>query len=369
MPKRQRTIPSYFLAFGLFVFLASISLEFGASEVTGMERKMLIDHYLVEQASKRFISGATPLTFVGGLQNRVYEFIHDGTSYILRLTPITNRTESMVQSELDWILFLADHGVSVSKPISSKKGRLTETVYLSDGYFICAVFEKAGGRKIGYPEYLLDNTLYERLGRFTGKLHALSKTYRPPAHIEKRHDWSSNWFLQNIDIIPKSQAGIRASCANLVKTIASLPKDKRSYGLIHGDIGVGNFTVNDLGEITLFDFDEAQYSWFVEDIAIQLYYLVYVYGEDGKELREEQAHRFMHYFMMGYHQENSLDEFWIKQIPLFLRLRELIVYIGAFRNWDGDETFSGSGDEWFKDWIAESKVRIENEIPIVNIWD
>ncbi|MNI99754.1 hypothetical protein D3C73_1589180 [compost metagenome] len=76
----------------------------------------------------------------------------------------------------------------------------------------------------------------------------------------------------------------------------------------------------------------------------------------------------MNHFMKGYVLEHSLDEYWIKQIPLFLRLRELIVYIGSFRNWDGDESFSSSDNQWFKDWIAESKLRIENEIPIVNIW-
>jgi hypothetical protein len=74
----------------------------------------------------------------------------------------------------------------------------------------------------------------------------------------------------------------------------------------------------------------------------------------------------MHFFMKGYRLENTLNEFWIEQIPLFLRLRELIVYIGAFRNFDGDETFSSSDNQWFKDWIAESRVRLENNIPIVN---
>lgn len=288
----------------------------------------------------------------------------------MRLTPSTNRSETLVQSELDWILYLANKGVSVSKPILSNNGRLTEVILLSEKHFTCVVFEKASGRMIEYPECLQDNTLYERLGRLTGKLHALSKSYQPQERNRKRHGWSKNWFLQNIDLIPKSQVGVRASCSNLIKTIGLLPKDERAYGLIHGDINVGNFRVNDYGKVILFDFDEAQYSWFVEDIAIQLYYLVYVYGgNNGKVLREEQAHRFMHHFMKGYTLEHSLDEYWIKQIPLFLKLRELIVYIGAFRNWDGDETFSSSDNQWFKDWIAESKVRIENETPIVNIWN
>ncbi|MNC51175.1 hypothetical protein D3C75_1004570 [compost metagenome] len=134
-------------------------------------------------------------------------------------------------------------------------------------------------------------------------------------------------------------------------------------------MGFGNFLVSEQGGITLFDFDEAQYSWFVEDIAIQIYYLVYVYGgEEGRASREEQALRFMNYFMKGYSKENTLDTYWLKQIPVFLKLRELIVYIGAFRNFDGDETFSTSDSQWFKDWIRESRDRLENNVPIVDVW-
>ncbi|WP_275589203.1 phosphotransferase enzyme family protein [Paenibacillus sacheonensis] len=161
----------------------------------------------------------------------------------------------------------------------------------------------------------------------------------------------------------------RAASDDLIRTLSALPRDSRTFGLIHGDIGVGNFCVDERGGITLFDFDEAQYSWFVEDIALQLYYLVYVYGgEDGQAYREDQARRFMKHFMRGYLLEHALDDEWLGRIPLFLRLRELIVYIGSFRSWDGDETFGSSDNQWFKDWIAESKARIENGIPIVNIW-
>lgn len=324
---------------------------------------------ILENVAKHFSTSISQASYIGGHQNIVYEYKQNGKNFILRLTPSTNRSVSLVQSELDWILFLANEGISVSIPILSKNGQLTEVIHLSDGYYTCVSFEKARGRRIEYPECLQDHALYEQLGRLTGKLHALSKTYQPQDCNAKRHDWSQNWFLQNIDLIPESQVAVRNSCFELVKTINALPKDKSSYGLIHGDINVGNFMVDEHGVVTLFDFDEAQYSWFAEDIAVQLYYLVYVFGgDDGKGYREEQARRFMNHFMKGYILEHSLDEYWIKQIPLFLRLRELIVYIGSFRNWDGDETFSSSDNQWFKDWIAESKLRIENEIPIVNIW-
>ncbi|MNW33087.1 serine/threonine protein kinase [compost metagenome] len=334
-----------------------------------MKSNVSFNNEILESAAKQFNMSSSQASYIGGSQNIVYEYQQDGKSFILRLTPSANRPVSLVQSELDWILFLANEGVSVSKPILSKNDQLTEVIHVSDGYYTCVSFEKAQGRRIEYPDCLQDNALYEQLGRLTGKLHRLSKQYNPQYKNVKRHDWSQNWFLQNIDLLPKSQVCVRDSYSKLVKTINELPKDENSYGLIHGDIGVGNFMVDEQRVVTLFDFDEAQYSWFVEDVAIQLYYLVYVFGgEDGKGYREEQARRFMNHFMKGYVLEHSLDEYWIKQIPLFLRLRELIVYIGSYRNWDGDESFSSSDNQWFKDWIAESKLRIENEIPIVNIW-
>ncbi|WP_438496893.1 hypothetical protein [Paenibacillus sp. IHBB 3054] len=92
-------------------------------------------------------------------------------------------------------------------------------------------------------------------------------------------------------------------------------------------------------------------------------------GEEGKDSREDQARRFLAHFMKGYTRENTLEDYWMAQIPLFLMLRELIVYIGVFRNYDVDESFSSLNNQWLKDWIAESKQRIEQSIPIVDIWN
>lgn len=335
-----------------------------------MNNKQQEDQAMVEQALRRYTTGNLPqFTFLGGLQNQVYEYKHGERNLVLRLTPLTNRSELMVQGELDWILFLADKGISLSKPIPSIQGKRTEVVNSMEGGAICVVFEKAAGRKVGYPECLEDDGLYERLGRLTGKMHALSSRYVPSKHQLKRHEWHQNWFLQHLDLMPQSHVKARRQCSTLISEIGSLPKDAHSYGLIHGDINVGNFRVSEQDEITLFDFDEAQYSWYVEDIAVQLYYLVYVYGgEQGAERRAQQARRFMDHFMKGYREEHHLDEYWIRKLPLFLKLREIIVYIGSFRNWDGDETFSSSDNQWFKDWMAESRARIENGISIVDIW-
>lgn len=339
----------------------------GASLISHLEEQ----HLLLAAAADRYGISLEETHALGGSQNQIYAYEHEGNAYIVRFTPMNNRSEQQVLGELDWIRYLAYNGIAASAPVLSRGGRLSESIVLEDGRaYHCVVFGRAPGKQVSYPDCLKDNALYERLGELTGRLHALSGSYQPSDETVRRHDWSGNWFLNHIDLIPATQRLVRDSYHHLLDELRALPQDAEAYGLIHGDINVGNFTVDDQGTITLFDFDEAQYSWFVEDIAIQLYYLVYVYGgEDGRASREEQAGRFMEHFMRGYEREHRLDRQWLRLMPLFLRVRELIVYIGTFRRWDGvDESFSSSDNQWFKDWVAESRQRIEQGVPIVDIW-
>ncbi|WP_209444160.1 phosphotransferase enzyme family protein [Paenibacillus ihuae] len=320
-------------------------------------------------AANRYGINTEELSYLGGFQNFVYEYQHNDRSYILRVTPDKHRSANQVKAELNWIMYLANNGISASLPILSANHAWAEVIEAPEMYFTAVCFEKAPGNKIPYPECLNNNEVYKQLGQITGKMHALSKLYKKQDAELRRHDWNLNYYLQNIDILPSSHHRVKETYYSIIDTLKKLPMDNDAYGLIHGDMGFGNFHVSEQAGITLFDFDEAQYSWFVEDIAVQIYYLVYVYGgEGGGASREEQALRFMHYFMEGYRKENTLDNYWLKQIPVFLKLRELIVYIGAFRNFEGDETFRTSENQWFKDWIRESRERLENNVPIVNVW-
>lgn len=307
------------------------------------------------------------LTSIGGSMNFVYEYQRNGLHYILRFTPTEQRSMELVKGELDWLLYLQRNGLSVSIPVESSKGNIVENIDVNDSSFIITSFIKAKGKAVSYPDCLRDHELYYKCGVAIGKLHALSKLYIPSTQTIQRKDWHHNFYLKNMHkFIPSNQTKVIQGCTNTISTIEKeLPTNSQSYGLTHGDIHGGNFKVNDCG-ITLFDFDEAQYSWFIDDIVTQMYYLVYVYGgDDGRELRESQANRFMEHFMKGYTLENVIDDYWIKKIPLFLRLREIIVYIGMYKNHPDISKLN----QWGKDFIAEAKIRIENGIPIVDIWN
>lgn len=322
-------------------------------------RAMFQDEHAAEGAA-RFGVHPKELTFIGGFQNFVYSYNRDEVKYILRFTPSTLRSVEGLAAEIEWILYLSGNGLSVSEPVTSISGKSFEFIQGGAIDFYVTSFKHATGRKIGYPECLGNSMLYEQCGRLTGRLHELSKHYSPKA---KRHTWESNHYLVRAkEYIPSEFQPILDVLEELKEQLANLPVHADHFGLIHGDIHVGNFMVDGAGKITLFDFDECQYSWYVEDIAIQLYYLLYVFGEDSKNERKVQYELFIKHFEVGYTADGrQMPEGWMDQLKLFLRLREIIVFVGMCRSWDLSQP-----DDWTRDFLRDSTMRITNGISLID---
>lgn len=325
------------------------------------ERKELFSEKILEAVACKFGVGIDGLSFIGGFQNFIYEFKKEETSYILRVTHSSHRSENKIRGELDFVEYLHRNDVCVSKPVCSPAGEFTERIKVNDSYFTVSAFEKAGGKKLSYPEYLGSEKMFFELGKITGKIHRLSKSYMPREEAIGRHDWTQNYYIRSIDkFIPGAEYGIHKGLKEVLNEISRLGMNKNSFGLIHGDINIGNFFVNE-DRITIFDFDECQYSWFIEDIAIQLYYTIYVILDDTIDEREKMGKKFMDRFMEGYKLENTLEDCWLDTIPLFLRLREIIVHIGIYRSWN-----LNSMNQWQNDYFKQSRARIEKGIPLIN---
>ncbi|WP_336773406.1 phosphotransferase enzyme family protein [Paenibacillus sp. MMO-58] len=318
-------------------------------------KALFLDEYEVEGAA-RFGVDPEELTFIGGFQNFIYSYQRENRKYILRFTPSTLRTREGVSAELEWVRYLAQHELSVSVPVNSKEGKPFELIDGNGISFYASSFTYAPGRKIGYPECLGNPFLYEQCGRITGRLHELSRSFKP-TEASKRHTWEKNeYLLRAADYLPQDHLPILQALYGIKTELAAMPVSTEQFGLIHGDINVGNFTVDESGELTLFDFDECQYSWYTEDIAIQLYYLLYVFGEDSKPERKEQYELFIEHFERGYTEDGrQMPRNWKEQLVLFLRLRDIIVLVGMHRSWDLSQP-----DDWTRDFLKDSWTRITN---------
>jgi Ser/Thr protein kinase RdoA (MazF antagonist) len=327
-----------------------------------MEReiKKLMNDHLLADAARSFGLSLSDLTYIGGFQNFIYEYEKNNRLYILRITHSSHRKLDSVRGELEWVNYLHDNGVSVCKSVFSNRDNQIEVVKLEDSYLIVTSFEKAIGKKIFYPECMNNDSLSEFCGEITGHIHALSNSYLPSSKEIMRHDWTENYYLKNMSkFVPANLLQVYKSYEQLKEQINGLNKANH-FGLIHGDINVGNFLIDD-GKITLFDFDECQYSWFVEDIAIQLFYMVYVNLDDSMKDRNDQARRFIKFFLKGYERNMIINQDSLRNMDLFLRLRELIVYIGMYRSLDFTNL-----DDWTSTYIEESRRRLERGIPIID---
>ena len=295
----------------------------------------------------------------GGYQNLIYSYIYKGKAYIIRVSDSKVREKEMIECELEWIQYLYNSNISVSTPILSSSGNYIEDIKINNFLGFLVVFNKAIGYKLNYQEYLKDTLIFEQMGKVMGKIHNTTKNFIPEK--VKRNDWINNIYIKQIEnILPNNETDIISVKKELINDLSILDKNIDNYGLIHGDFNVGNFVVHN-GSITLFDFDECQYSWYIEDIAIAIYYTIYPFGDEDIVERNHKAEEFMIQFLNGYLQENVISIKELKLIPYFLRLRELIVFLGCLKRWDINNL-----SQWQEDFYNQSKKRIKNKVSIID---
>lgn len=323
--------------------------------------RTLFNDTVLHQCAVRFGFDPNDLTNLHGFQNFVYASSRGGKPYILRATHSSHRSAGQVQAELDWLRYLTEHGVNAAVPVRTPDGELIVTVGSGDCCFIASAFARAPGSKPDHRSYTEDGELIRKLGRLTGKIHALSRSYTVPKPAPVRGSWQNNQYVTRLhEYVPESYMSILPPVEQFVSLLSGLPRCPDSFGLIHGDIHMNNFHV-DGGMLTLFDFDECEYSWFACDIANPLFYATPL-PSDGTDRRHLVAQRFYDAFMEGYCTEHTLSSQWLQRLPHFLRLRELLVLSGAFRSLDLDHLHP-----WSKEMIEFTCRNLEYDLPYLDI--
>ena len=307
------------------------------------------------EAMRRYGIANGQIRPLAAFESFIYEFERGPFTYILRIGHSLRRSDALIQGEVDWLNYLAEGGVSVARAIRSETGKLVEAVEDGhDGCFLVTAFVKAKGQP---PWELWTPTLYETYGRLLGSMHALATHYQPAELAWKRPEWDDDSMEFVERYLPASEAVAKQKYQALCAHLHSLPKEPTSYGLIHQDAHGSNFFVDEAGAITLFDFDECAYSWFINDIAIALFYIV-MDAEDWPAFTRE----FMTHFFEGYQQAHSLDPKWLKEIPCFLKAREIELYAVLHRDFDVNNI-----DHWWcARFMRDRKYKIEHDVPFID---
>lgn len=328
-----------------------------------MEREVekLFSVDILNQAASLFETDKDTFKLLGDFENYVYEVTKGGSSYVFRFAHSSHRSREQVEAELDWILFLKRKGVEVAAPVLSAHGRLLECLPVPEGEFIVSLFEKAQGYSIRVDDDLqFHESLFSRWGEMIGKMHDSTRTYTPSDGVSKRMDWQEEELGAALRIAQK-EPFLLHKVEKLLKQIRTLPVNGNVYGLIHADVHSGNFFF-DGKSMTIFDFDDCCYHWFINDLAIPLFYSSFYRHPKDEQERQKFARRFFSAFLNGYLRRFEMDEWWLEKLPLFLMLRDITFY-SALRLKLSDKDLTPR----VKEMIAEVKGRIEAERPVVDI--
>lgn len=305
-----------------------------------------------------------------GCQNLVYFYDRGASPAVLRISFRDERGPDQILAELDFIRYLHDNGVRVSPPVPSANGRHLEVI-ASDAYqFAVVSFERAPGHRLPDMGYRYrDGAAIEEYwfnwGRLLGQMHRLARDYSPegPARRPQLVDTLADYTSR---CLAPSQAKIRDRFQGLLEELEGFPKDDDAYGLIHADFNDGNFCIDYTnGNITVFDFDDSAYCWFMYDLADAWRNgMGWTMAEEDLGKRRSFMDRYFDTLLSGYAREHALPESWLKRLPTFLKMIEMEAVLSELR----DMSINGSDKEWDGEMAYQQKC-VEEGIPFFGFFD
>jgi Ser/Thr protein kinase RdoA (MazF antagonist) len=292
-----------------------------------------------DEAARRYGLQPSDLAPLRAFENFVYEASNeDGVELVLRVSHSARRTLDYTSGEVEFVRYLAAAGLPVSQPILAESGHFVERI--DDGepgrYFVVTAFERAPGCVFDHApplkERFWEPKFFRELGRLFARMHNRAQAYRPSSARLKRQEWHEYDVVDVARFAPSEEHLVRERAAVLVERLSRLPRSPNDYGLIHADLHPHNFCFDD-GRVTVFDFDNCEYAWFVKDIAVLLFYVA---REEPVEQREEATAAFLTAFLEGYRELRPCERGWLEAVPDLLSLQRSMNY-ALFHQYRGQE--------------------------------
>ena len=238
-----------------------------------------------------------------GFHNKVYEGLHKGAKIIVRDS--VRRTEEALKEEMRVLDCIRSH-VPIGEPYPI--GGVSVVSYRGHVY---AFFKKVDA--LAWHETTLTDTVHYNAGRALATLHASMRKIKGVrrAAYEKHPDLQ---LLQSTDAITNTE---------LRRTLSELDtfgKDEKEYGLIHGDYLFSNLLYRD-SDVTIIDFDDMEYGYYLYDIAVYLFYLFL--GGAPSQIDIHANREVFKHFIQGYQSVNETIRLDFNKIQPLFRLRQL----------------------------------------------
>ena len=282
---------------------------------------------ILEEAKKLYaLEGCTftPVSGHEGGRNLIVIVSRNGEKEsVLRFSGLGDRTEEEYLAETEFIHTLAQDGAPVADVIPSAQGRLVECLEAEGKTVYVSLFAYAKGMLIAengyrYREGAPLTEYFYNTGKTLGAILKRAKAYTP---VHRRPDYFDKYNMEYLGrLIPEEYGELKAAIARRMEAFRALPKDKGCYGLVHFDFSDGNYHIDmETGAITVFDFDNCMYCWYMFDLAnLWLHNEGWTRQEPDPGKRFELMQQCFGLQLQGYRTETELPEEMLEKLPLFI---------------------------------------------------
>ncbi|MFD3270738.1 phosphotransferase enzyme family protein [Paenibacillus dendritiformis] len=296
----------------------------------------------MEQQVISFLNENYPLHIhtAKAVTNEMYRCIGDQGTYYARVTNYKPYEEQL--EEVSWTNALYREGVGVAPVIPSCRGQIVELMPPKD--IIVVVYKAAPGIHLPRAEWNAD--VLAELGRQIGRMHRITQSYEANHRLHHLGDWHDQEEYNFAQYIPAEETAIRAIAANVLAEVKKLPRERATYGLIHGDLWLENILVDRGSSLTMIDFQDCEKHYYMYDLAVPLYSALEFSFAGAGNIRDY-GNSIANALIEGYQEEHTLNPEMLKQLPLFLKLKEIFEYNLMHMYWDRER-------------LSEEQIRIMN---------
>ncbi len=228
-----------------------------------------------------FSAFATEIRLITVSENATYAVIRDGEPFaVLRVSqPGYVGGPAAVESEMAWLSALHNDvdGVNVVDDIPTASG--SAVAMISDGSgtaWACVCTSFVEGVVL---ENLPDpSSFYHTIGHWTALFHQHSRAWEKPEGFERftwdvtdmvgEHPRWGRW--EDKELTPEEFALFEMAQEKALSVISHVSKTADTWGLIHADLRPSNIIAAADGTLTVIDFDDSGFSYFLYDYASAL---------------------------------------------------------------------------------------------------
>ncbi|MBD8499700.1 phosphotransferase enzyme family protein [Paenibacillus arenosi] len=233
----------------------------------------------------RFDIHQPTITFLRHNENRTYRVddVH-GTSYLLRIHQPVKESMIGMQHTYDGLLaelkmldaLASQNYLIVQAPLRNRDGELITVLEHEGQQLNCSILTWLEGRDL-QKEDVSKREIVQELGFQLAELHSFFRQY-PHEGMEQRPSQGLTYNIGMIDTIKKGlKLGMftAADVSIVEKTILLINSrlegsglTRESWGLIHGDLGLGNIIITPEGKLSFIDYGFFGPGYYLTDVAM-----------------------------------------------------------------------------------------------------